>query len=444
MQHYSLPQKLKKIFKIALPSGANSFLDIFVIAISMFFMGRLSDEHIVAIGVGMNFFMLFYTFNAIFYIGTNAQISRFYGAKDREKSNLVFSTLLIGTFFVCIPVLALAFWGYPRFLDWINTGAKARELAGIYLKVVVFSLPAMFLKNIMISALAAIGDTISVFMIRIFTTIICVGLNYVLIFGKFGLPRLEIVGAAYANIIIAYLELIVLLILMLSRSRYLCFRLKFCYEFFKNALKIGTPAGLERLLTLFSLVLTTKFLSGYGDSVLAGSQIGTRIEAFSFMPGFGFMVAAMALMGQSLGANRIEVANDFIKTILKVSSLIMGVLGLIMAIFAVQFSSIFSQESNVLYISKLYLWAVGLSQIPLIWVFVLDGALRGAGITKISLGINALSVWAFRIFPMWLFLHFGFGVEWIFVMIFIETYIRALFFWFAFRTGVWKRPGKTI
>ncbi|PAF43929.1 MATE family efflux transporter [Helicobacter sp. 11S03491-1] len=410
----------------------------------MFFMGRLSSEHIVAVGVGLNFFMLFYTINAIFYIGTNAQISRFFGAKDKKNANLVFSTLLIGSFFICIPVLGLAFWGYPKFLDWIDMGKNSRELAEIYLKIVIYSLPVMFLKNIMISALAAIGDTLTPFMMRIFTTVICVGLNYGLIFGNFGFPRLEIVGAGYANVATAYLEFIILLGLMLRKSGFLSFELKFRYRFFQNALKIGIPAGLERLLTLFSLVLTTKFLSGYGDNVLAGSQIGTRIEAFSFMPGFGFMVAAMALMGQNLGANRIVLAGDFIKTILKISSGIMGILGLIMAIFAKEFSSVFATQEEVIHISVLYLLAVGLSQIPLIWVFVLDGALRGAGITKISLWINALSIWTFRIFPMWLLLHFGFGVEWIFVMIFIETYIRAVIFWLVFRTGIWKKPGKTI
>ncbi|PAF42876.1 MATE family efflux transporter [Helicobacter sp. 11S02596-1] len=410
----------------------------------MFFMGRLSDSHIVAVGVSMNFFMLFYTINAIFYIGTNAQVSRFFGAKDRENANLVFSTILIGAFFVCIPVIGIAFLGYGAFLDWIDMGKDARRLAETYLCVVIYAIPAMFLKNIMISALAGIGDTLTPFVMRLFTTTFCIGLNYALIFGEFGFPRLEIIGAGYANNITAYLELVILLVLMLSKSRYLRFRLKFHYLFFKNALKIGIPAGLERLLTLFSLVLTTKFLSEYGDSVLAGSQIGTRIEAFSFMPGFGFMVAAMALMGQSLGANRIDLAGDFIKTILKIASVLMGVLGLVMAGFALDFSSIFTSKEEVLYVSKLYLLAVGLSQIPLIWVFVLDGALRGAGITKISLWINAGSIWVFRIFPMWVLLRLGFGVEWIFVMIFLETYIRALIFWLVFRTGVWQRPGKII
>lgn len=444
MIKYTFSYKLKKILNIALPSGANSFLDIFVVAISMFFLGKLSSEHIVAVGIALNFFMLFYTINAIFYIGTNAQISRFFGAKDQANARAVFSTLLIGSFLVCFPLLLAGFYGYPKFLDWINMSLESRRLSKIYIQTAIYTLPPILLKSVIISALAAIGNTIMPFVIRIFTTSLCILLNYVLILGEFGFPKLEIMGAALTSVIIVYLELIILGALMLRKNTYLKFCYKFCYKFFQNAFKIGVPAGLERLLTLFSLVLTTKFLSEYGDSVLSGSQVGSRIEAFSFMPGFGFMVAAMALMGQSLGANRVDIAQDFIETILKVSSFIMGILGIVMIVFSQEFSSIFISNQEEIEISKMYLLAVGLSQIPLIWIFVFDGALRGAGITKVSLWINAGSIWAFRILPMWLFLQLGFGVSCIFVIIFIETYIRGGIFWLAFRTGIWKRPGKNM
>lgn len=444
MIHYTFSYKLKKILNIALPSGANSFLDIFVVAISMFFIGKLSSEHIVAVGIGLNFFMLFYAINAIFYIGTNAQVSRFFGANDKENARAVFSTLFIGAFAMCFPLLLVAFYGYPKFLNWIDLGEKSRELSETYIKTGLYILAPLLLKSVIISALAAIGNTITPFVMRIFTTLLCVLLNYVLIFGEFGFPRLEIVGAALVSVIIAYLELIILGILMLRKTAYLKFCCAFCSKFFRNAFKIGIPTGIERLLTLFSLTLTTKFLSEYGDSVLAGSQVGSRIEAFSFMPGFGFMVAAMALMGQNLGANRVDVAGDFIKTILKVASFIMGILGIAMIVFSHDFSLIFISKKEEIEVSQMYLLAVGLSQIPLIWIFVFDGALRGAGITKISLWINAGSIWVFRILPMWIFLRLGFSVGWIFAIIFVETYIRGGIFWFVFRSGIWKRPGKNI
>ena len=197
-------------------------------------------------------------------------------------------------------------------------------------------------------------------------------------------------------------------------------------------------------MTLFSLVLTTKIIATFSDWVLTGAQIGTRIEAFSFMPGFGFMLAAMVLMGQNLGARKVKLAALYVRTTLIFSSIVMGVSGMILVLFAREFSLIFSSHEKVVSASIDYLVAVGLSQIPLIWAFVLDGALRGAGNTKVALFINAASIWCFRIIPMVLLVVLGFGVKWVFGVICVETYIRAAIFWWVFKRGVWKRVGSEV
>ncbi len=70
----------------------------------------------------------------------------------------------------------------------------------------------------------------------------------------------------------------------------------------KRALKVGIPASFERSLTFGSFMLFTVIIAHYGTEVLAGYQIGLRVEGLAFMPGIGFTIAAMALMGQGLGA----------------------------------------------------------------------------------------------------------------------------------------------
>ena len=121
----------------------------------------------------------------------------------------------------------------------------------------------------------------------------------------------------------------------------------------------------------------------------------------------------------------------------------LGICGLLLVIFAKPLSAIFIRDDILgIEISVYYLIAVGLSQIPLILSFVYDGALRGAGFTQIPLFINIVSISIFRLLPMWLCTHFGFSIYMLFVIIFIETYIRALIFYLVFRSGVWKKPKK--
>ncbi|MGX3045423.1 MATE family efflux transporter [Helicobacter sp. T3_23-1056] len=446
-------QKLRKITRIALPSAANSLLDIIVMALGMVFMGHFGQEHIVAVSIAMQFMMMFFAIQNIFYIGTNAQISRFFGARDSQSASMVFSTLFLLCAICGIPLVCVAFVSADWFVAWFDLSEKSHTLTKQFLSIAIFTLPAMLLKNIISAAFAAMGNTLSVFIIRIFSTIFCVASNYFLIFEVrveiFGEvyqlgAGLGIIGAALASTLTGYLELFLSFLLAYKKGRFFIGKFGIFWKYFYIALKIGIPTGIERFLTLGSLVLTTRFIASFGDIAVAGSQIGSRVESFAFMPGFGFMVAAMALTGQNLGANRVWLAEDLNKTILQISSVVMGILGVLMAAFAIPLSKIFYDDSAVIEVAKWYLWAVGLSQIPLIWVFVLDGVLRGAGITKRSLMINAISIWLFRIAPMWIGIECGLGIWWVFVLIFVETYIRAGIFYVVYARGSWKRAGREL
>ncbi|WP_104714161.1 MATE family efflux transporter [Helicobacter cetorum] len=425
-----------------MPSGVNAFLDVFVIALSVFFMGKLSHHHIVALGVGLQFLMLFYGVNTILYTGTNAQLSRLVGARDFSQINLAFSSIVIGGAFVCLGVLIFSYILIEPFLLWINLDKESCELTQIYLKTLVFALPAIFLKNIFVSALASFLDTLTPFVVKLIMVILCVFLNQALIFGDFGFKEMGIVGSALANVIVSYLELFLLAFFLQFKKSSLRFTFQFDNSFLKNTFRIGWPAGFERFLTLCSLMVIAKFIASYGDKVLAGMQVGIRVETFSFMPGFGFMIASMVLVGQNLGANKTELAQDYAYLILKISMVLMGIIGILMAIFAREFASLFSHDKEVIEVARYYLIAVGLSQAPLIGYFVLDGVFRGASITKVSLYINTLSLWGLRIIPMYLLVLYHFEVEFIFGVIAIETYLRALVYYKVFSKGVWKRPGK--
>ncbi len=405
-------------------------------------MGKLSHHHIVALGVGLQFLMLFYGVNTILYTGTNAQLSRLVGARDFSQINLAFSSIVIGAFFVCLGVLLFSYFLIEPFLLWIKLHEQSQALTKTYLQILVFALPAIFLKNVLVSALASFSDTLTPFIVKLIMVILCVFLNQALIFGDFGFCKMGIAGSALANVIVSYLEWFLLAFFLQIKKSPLKFKIQFDFSFFKNTFKIGWPAGFERLLTLCSLMLMAKFVASYGDKVLAGMQVGIRVETFSFMPGFGFMIAAMVLIGQNLGANKTELAQDYAHLILKISMGLMGVVGILLAVFAREFASVFSHDKEVIEVARYYLIAVGLSQAPLIGYFVLDGVFRGASITKVSLYINTLSLWGLRIMPMYLLVLYHFKVELIFGVIAIETYLRALVYYKVFSKGIWKRPGK--
>lgn len=436
--------KIKRILNIAIPSGLQSAFDMFSMSIALFFLGNISPLNFTALSLGANYIIIFYPLSAIFAIGTNVLMSHRYGARNYTEMNTIYATMIYVSFGLSLPIFLLAFLCIPFYLSAFNLSEELFNLTYSYVSLTTFALPSIMIKNVLISGFAATGDTKRPFYIKIMLTILSVCGYFVLINGNLGFPSLGLLGAAIVTLIVSYLELIALFVLPKVITTSLQLRLQFHYGFLKKALKIGIPTGMERIFTICSLNIILVFVGQYAviyqDSAMTGFQAGSKIEGFSFVPGFGFMVAITSLMGQSLGAKNYKLGAEYTRICAILASIILGICGLILAIFAQPLSAIFiKQDSMAITISVAYLIAVGLSQIPLILSFIYDGALRGAGFTQIPLFINIASISLFRLLPMWICSKIHLSIYILFFIIFLETYIRAVIFYFVFRSGIWKK-----
>lgn len=438
MSFYS-KERSKKILQIALPSGLNSLLDVINMSVDLLMIGTFGSVAIVAVGVSLNFMMLFFAVTTIIFVGNSALVARFLGQKEYQKANEVALSLTFASFILSIPLTIGAFYGFGFFFDWIGITQEVKEIGDMYLKITLLSIPFLLIKQISISSFSAAGATIIPFVIKIFITLLNIILKYSLIFGFWIIPRLELQGAAISNLIISMLETLALfLCLLYYKKSPITLRGRINFDYIKRAFKIGIPSGFERFSTLFAIILMTKFVALYGTIALAGYQIATRIEGFAFMPGFGFMIAAMALMGQNLGAKKPLEAKYSTLNTLFLGGIFMGTIGLIMSLFAYFLSSLFTQDLETIKASMAYLIPIGLSQVPLAFIFILDGALRGAGITKITLITNAIMIWGLRVLPCFFIAHYGVPLVWIYLCIALETFLRAFVYWRIFLKGKWR------
>jgi putative MATE family efflux protein len=328
------------------------------------------------------------------------------------------------------------------------------ELGYSYIRVFFLFYPVNFMAFAAFSALRGAGDTKTPMKLSLLTNGANVFLNYCLIFGHFGFPRLEVVGAALASGLSLLLAFIVGFVLFLRGSLILKFRPSFRLdiEITKRILRIGIPATVERAIFSFYNFLYISIVTRFGTIALAAHQVGLRVESIAYMPAFGFNVAVSALVGQSLGEGKPEKAEKVVYEALKMVSIFMGVMGIILIVFPRYLVMPFVTKSDpnyaeVLRLASIYLIIVGISEIPLGWIFVLSGALRGAGDTKSPMYVTAISKLLFRIIPSYIL---GFGISlgpihvkgmeviaaWLAMT--LETFTTALFFWWIFKRGKWK------
>jgi len=425
--------KTKKILSLSIPVALNSFLDMLNVLIDMTMVGSLGAIAIAAVGLSLQTIGFLYATLTIFYVGTNAFVSRKYGAKKFEEIRATVYSIALIAFVLSIPASFVFYFFNHFFLTLLGAKAEILSTSHEYLNVLSLMLPIVFVKYTITSSFNAIGNTKTPFYIKIISALINLFLNYALIFGHFGFAALGVKGAAIATVSANVFEILIYLYLFFLTNKLYCGKLVFLYHNAKEALKIGLPTSIERILTFGSYLIFTSIIARIGNEVLAGYQIGLRVEGLAFMPGIGFTIAAMTLVGQNIGAK--EYQNAYIEAIhtLKIASIFMGSLGIVMILFPKILILPFSNNEEVIKEAALYLRVVGFSQIPLAFTFVLSGSLRGLRETKTTMKINVSSLWIFRIIPSFIVFLTLKSVFLIYLAMILETTIKATLLFRAFK-----------
>ncbi|ASI99918.1 MATE family efflux transporter [Thermococcus celer Vu 13 = JCM 8558] len=447
-------EEQRRLWSLAWPAITGNISQTLLNLVDMMIVGQLGALALASVGLGgqVSWFMM--PIMAAVATGTLALVARFTGARDEINATLTLEQSLYLAFLLGIPVTLFGWFFGDDVLRIMGAKPDVVALGYEYIKVVFAFYPLRFAGFTAFSALRGAGDTKTPMKLGILMNVINAVLDYLLVFGKFGFPRLGPVGAAWASGMGITVSFIMGLYLLWSGRLVLRFKPSWSFhpEMATRILRIGVPTMVERGLFSFYNFLYMSIVTRFGTVALAAHQVGLRVESIAYMPAFGFNVATSALVGQSLGEGRPEKAERIVHEALKMVGLFMAVMAFILIAFPRYLVMPFISTSDphrleVMRLASIYLIIVGISEVPLGWLFVLSGALRGAGDTKTPMYITAVSKLLFRIIPAYLLgfgftlgaLHFaGLGVVAAWIAMSLETFATAALFWWAFRRGKWK------
>ncbi len=433
------PKKHQKILNLSIPAAINSLLDMLQVITDLIMVGRISAFAVAAVGLGLQSLVFLFAILAVLHIGTSAVLSRFVGAGHMKRASTGLSTLLQFAFLLSLPFMGLWYFLASNVYVWFGTAPEVIALGKEYVQMLTWMLPFVFMKLVFVTAFNAAGNTKTPMKIKTASIILNVFLNYLFIFGNHGFPELGVMGAAVGTVIVNILELIVYVYFYLKHRTPYVPAWHYSKSLLKRALKVGMPASFERTLTFGSFMLFTMIIADYGTEVLAGYQIGLRVEGLAFMPGIGFTIAAMALMGQGLGAKKPQQSREDVILVLKYTVGLMFFLSFFMIFMPEKIVWLFTDDPQTIDEASLYLRIVGLSQIPLAYNFVLSGALRGAGDTKRTLKINLISVWFVRIIPAFVLSWYFESILLVYIAMISDTLVKAIWLWRTFDKGEWQK-----
>jgi len=438
MSSLASKSSLSKILSISIPAAFKNLLDMVQVLIDLLMVGSLGVAALAAIGLGMQFIMVLNVVMTVYIVGGNAVIARNVGSGHFRRANIAFFNLFLIAILLSVFALIAGYFGAEYFYLWMGTGLEVANFGELYFGTLSLGMPLIFLDALFFNALSAAGKTSISLYIKIVSALLNVLLNYTLIFGNFGFEAMGIQGAAVATIIAYGFNVAVYFVIVSKSSCTLQFYAHYSKESIRTVFKIGMPAMIERFISVGSFMVFVMVLTKYGTEALAGYQVGLRIEGIAFMPGFGFSIAAMALVGQSLGAKNSELAYNEAMTVTKIAASFMGFIGIFLVWIPEFFCQFFTQDTQTIELASLYLRLVGISQIPLAIVFVLSGAMRGAGDTRTTLKINVGSLVFLRVLPALYVSTITDDIFWIYIVMITETFIKGGLFYYVFSLGKWK------
>ncbi len=331
----------KLVFAIVLPIVIQNTVSNFVNLLDNVMVGRIGTEQMSGVSVANQ---LLFVFNLCIFGGLSGAgifTAQYFGAKDMDGVRYTFRFKLYTALAVLAVAYAVFFTAAPQLIklylteDASGDAAATLEYGMQYLKVMYFGMVPFALSNVYAGTLRETGETMMPMKASIAEVITNMCLNYVLIFGKFGMPVLGVRGAAIATVISRFLGLAILAVYTHRNSERHPY-IKGVYSSFYmprkltvDIIKKGMPLlANEALWSLGTTTLVQKY-SMRGLAVIAAMNISSTISNM-----FNIMLMTMGnavaiLVGQALGANDIAKSKDYVRKLTAFSVLgciVMGAL----------------------------------------------------------------------------------------------------------------------
>lgn len=287
----------------------------------------------------------------------------------------------------------------PQQMVMIFTENEAFIAEGVkYLRIIKYTYPIFALTNVLLPTLRAVESVRIGFVVSLFTLVTNISLNYLLIFGKLGLPTMGTEGAAIATLISRTVELLVVISYILLIDKKLCWRPKdlrhFEFPLFKAFLVTCLPLIVCDGLFGISTALQTAILGHMEDAAISANSVASTLFQLLKVASVGSSGAAAVIIGKTIGEGRIDKTKEYAKTMQLLFVGIGIITGITLFLLRTPIISAYkiSDEAKVLangFLTVLSVTAIGTAyQMP-----TNTGIIRGGGDAKYVLKMDIISIW---------------------------------------------------
>ena len=432
-------EKLNLIVGLSIPSMLAQISTVMMFFIDASMVGHLGAEASASIGLIESTTWLIGSLLSAAATGFSVQVAHFIGANDFVKARQVFRHALIcGLLFsVCLALIGVAI--HLPLPYWLGGGSDIADNSSRYFLIYALALPFIFLYHTSEMMLKSAGNMHTPSVMAILVCICDVVFNYLFIY----IFKMGVVGAAYGTALAYICISLPNLWLAACQNNILnlrqdAARFHWVKEYVRNACKISIPIAIQNILMSGAQIVSTMIVAPLGNIAIAAHSFAITAESLCYMPGYGIGDAATTLVGQTHGANRMDLCKNFAYMTVGLGMAVMALMGVVMYIFAPEMIGLLSPVESIQELGTTCLRIEAFAEPFFAASIVTYSVCVGAGDTFKPAAINLSTMWFVRL-TLAYGLSKSYGLEGVWIAMAVELTFRGILFLVRLFRGSWTK-----
>lgn len=432
-------EKLNLIVGLSIPSMLAQISTVMMFFIDASMVGHLGAEASASIGLIESTTWLIGSLLSAAATGFSVQVAHFIGANDFVKARQVFRHALIcGLLFsVCLALIGVAI--HLPLPYWLGGGSDIADNSSRYFLIYALALPFIFLYHTSEMMLKSAGNMHTPSVMAILVCICDVVFNYLFIY----IFKMGVVGAAYGTALAYICISLPNLWLAACQNKILnlrqdAARFHWVKEYVRNACKISIPIAIQNILMSGAQIVSTMIVAPLGNIAIAAHSFAITAESLCYMPGYGIGDAATTLVGQTHGANRMDLCKNFAYMTVGLGMAVMALMGVVMYVFAPEMIGLLSPVESIQELGATCLRIEAFAEPFFAASIVTYSVCVGAGDTFKPAAINLSTMWFVRL-TLAYGLSKSYGLEGVWIAMAVELTFRGILFLVRLFRGSWTK-----
>lgn len=432
----------RAVLLLAVPMVLEMIMESLFAIVDMFWVSRLGKEAVAVVGLTESVMTLVYAVAIGISIAATAIVARRIGEKDTERAAQAAGQIIVLGVLVASTLGAVLGYFADDILRLMGAAPEVIELGTTFSRIVFSSSVFVFLLFLINAIFRGAGDAVLAMRTLWFANALNIILGPLFIFGLGPFPEMGVTGAAVATNIgraCGVFYQVWHLVDMKSRVRVYARHMRPVLAELRSIMTTALSGMAQLLISTTSWIGLFMILALFGSSAIAGYTIAIRLVMFVLLPAWGLANAGATLVGQNLGAQKPERAEQAVAIATRFNVIFLSAVGVVFVAFSKPIAGIFTQDAEVLLQASRALWIVSLA-FPLYAAgMCLGAAFNGAGDTWTPTKLNFVCFWLGQVPLAWILSEIlRWGPAGVFASVPISFTVLALWSHVLFKKGKWK------